>query len=85
MRVARFVSDDHDAILVDWVAFARDWLPAAASLDEAALLDHGNLIRGRIARGRSPPPGKRRRQTFEVACLSMLYDRSSRDHMALEP
>lgn len=49
MRLSRFISSNLDAILVDWVAFAREQVPAAANLDEAALLDHGRLILEEIA------------------------------------
>ena len=62
MRLARFVSDNLDAILVDWVAFARDQLPAAASMNEAALLDHGRLILQEIASDMRRPQADEERQ-----------------------
>ena len=62
MRLARFVSDNLDAILVDWVAFARDQLPAAAHMNEAALLDHGKLILKEIASDMSRPQDDEERQ-----------------------
>jgi hypothetical protein len=62
MRLARFISDNLDAILVDWVAFARDQMPAAANLDEAALLDHGKLILQEIAADMRRPQGDDERQ-----------------------
>ncbi|WP_418317138.1 ATP-binding protein [Piscinibacter sakaiensis] len=49
MRLSTFISENLDAILADWVAFAREQLPAAANLDEVALLDHGRLILEEIA------------------------------------
>jgi len=62
MRLGRFVSENLDAILVDWVAFARDQLPAAANMDEAALLDHGRLILQEIASDMSRPQDDDERQ-----------------------
>jgi signal transduction histidine kinase len=62
MRLARFVSDNLDAILTDWVSFARDQLPAAANLDEAALLDHGRLILQEISSDMSRPQDDDERQ-----------------------
>ena len=49
MRLSSFISSNLDAILTDWVAFARAQQPAAATLDDAALLDHGRLILEEIA------------------------------------
>jgi len=62
MRLASFITDNLDAILVDWVAFAREQLPAAANLDEAALLDHGKLILQEIAVDMCRPQGDDERQ-----------------------
>ena len=62
MRLASFITDNLDAILVDWVAFAREQLPAAANLDEAALLDHGKLILQEIAADMRRPQGDDERQ-----------------------
>jgi signal transduction histidine kinase len=62
MRLSSFISSNLDAILVDWVAFAREQLPAAASMDEAALLDHGRLILEEIAADMGRPQGDHERQ-----------------------
>src|SRR5436305_9337627 len=62
MRLAPFVSENLDAILVDWVAFARGQMPAAANMDEAALLDHGRLILQEIASDMSRPQDDEERQ-----------------------
>ena len=62
MRLASFITDNLDAILVDWVAFAREQLPAAANMDEAALLDHGRLILEEIATDMRRPQGDDERQ-----------------------
>jgi len=62
MRLSTFISGNLDAILVDWVAFARDQLPAAAGMDEAALLDHGRLIVEEIAADMGRPQGDDERQ-----------------------
>jgi signal transduction histidine kinase len=62
MRLSKFISDHLDAILVDWVAFAREQAPAAANLDEVALLDHGRLILEEIAADMRRPQGDDERQ-----------------------
>jgi signal transduction histidine kinase len=62
MRLSKFISDNLDAILVEWVAFAREQLPAAANLDEVALLDHGRLILEEIAADMRRPQGDAERQ-----------------------
>jgi signal transduction histidine kinase len=62
MRLRSFIGNNLDEILVDWVAFARDQLPAAANLDEAALLDHGRLILEEIAADMGRPQGDDERQ-----------------------
>ena len=62
MRLASFITDNLDAILVDWVAFAREQLPAAANLDETALLDHGKLILQEIAADMRRPQDDDERQ-----------------------
>ncbi|MEO8296217.1 MAG: sensor histidine kinase [Burkholderiales bacterium] len=49
MRLYAFISKNLDAILVDWVAFAREQFPPAANMSEVALLDHGRLILEEIA------------------------------------
>ena len=49
MRLSKFINDNLDAILVDWVAFAREQTPAAVNLDDVALLDHGRQILEEIA------------------------------------
>ena len=49
MRLSDFISGNLDAILADWVVFARSQQPAAAHLDQAALLDHARLILMEIA------------------------------------
>ena len=83
MRLARFVSDNLDAILVDWVAFARDQLPAAANLDQAALLDHGRLILQEIASDMNRPQGDEERQAKSEgnsASVSASMQLPSRSH-----
>jgi len=62
MRLSSFIRGNLDAILADWVAFARDQLPAAASMNEAALLDHGRLIVEEIAADMGRPQGDDERQ-----------------------
>jgi signal transduction histidine kinase len=44
MRLSTFIDQNLDDILRDWVSFAAQQLPAAASMDVTALLDHGRLI-----------------------------------------
>ncbi len=62
MRLADFISNNLDKILVDWVAFARGQLPAAASMDETALLDHARLILKEIVANMGRPQGERERR-----------------------
>lgn len=62
MRLRSFITSNLDAILVDWVAFARRQMPAAANMDEAALLDHGRLILEEVARDMRRPLGEEERQ-----------------------
>ena len=62
MRLSSFITNNLDAILVDWVAFAREQLPAAANMDEVALLDHGRLILEEIAADMRRPQGDDERQ-----------------------
>lgn len=49
MRLSSFITSNLDSILTDWVAFARHQEPAAAGMDERALLDHGKMILQEIA------------------------------------
>jgi signal transduction histidine kinase len=62
MRLSKFISENLDTILVEWVAFAREQLPAAANLDEVALLDHGRLILEEIAADMRRPQDDDERQ-----------------------
>jgi signal transduction histidine kinase len=49
MRLSGFIRSNLELILADWVEFARHQQPAAAGMDERALLDHGKLILQEIA------------------------------------
>ncbi|WP_439518426.1 ATP-binding protein [Hydrogenophaga sp.] len=49
MRLSTFISSNLDAILVDWVAFARQLQPPTGDIDEEGLLDHGRKILTKIA------------------------------------
>jgi RsbT co-antagonist protein rsbRD N-terminal domain len=62
MRLRSFISENLDEILVDWVAFARDQLPAAANMNQVALLDHGKLILQEIAADMGRPQDDDERQ-----------------------
>jgi hypothetical protein len=62
MRLSTFITSNIDAILIDWVAFARARLTAAAAMDEAACLDHGRLILEEIAADMCRPQGDDERQ-----------------------
>jgi signal transduction histidine kinase len=57
MRLAVFITSNLDPILDDWVAFARNQLPAARDMDEAALLDHGRTILEEIVTNMGRPEG----------------------------
>jgi signal transduction histidine kinase len=62
MRLSEFITANLDLILVDWVIFARNQLPAAEGMDEVALLDHGRLILVEIAENMLRPQGEHERQ-----------------------
>lgn len=62
MRLSQFITRHLDAILSDWVAFARTQFPAAAAMDEVALLDHARLILLDIAADMQRPQGDDARQ-----------------------
>ncbi|WP_457332105.1 ATP-binding protein [Rhizobacter sp. P5_C2] len=62
MRLSSFIHANIDAILRDWVAFAASQMPAAASIDEAGLLDHGRLILQEIAEDMRRPQDDDERQ-----------------------
>jgi signal transduction histidine kinase len=83
MRLSRFISHNIDAILVNWVAFAREQAPAAANLDEVALLDHGRLILEEIAADMRRPQGEDERQAKSEGgsvIASQSSDVPSRSH-----
>lgn len=63
MRLASFISSHLDSILVDWVAFASNQLPAARHMDEAALLDHGKTLLQEIVINMHRPEGEAERKT----------------------
>ncbi|HWO12755.1 MAG TPA: sensor histidine kinase [Polyangiaceae bacterium] len=50
MRLAEFILDRMDAILVEWEGFAATLLPAAVGLDSLALRDHARQILEAIAK-----------------------------------
>ncbi len=62
MRLSVFIASNLEAIMADWVAFARKQQPAAASMDENALRDHGKLILEEIVADMSSPQGEGERQ-----------------------
>ena len=62
MRLSGFITSNLDLILADWVEFARHQEPAAASMDERALLDHGKQILQEIAADMRRPQDDDQRQ-----------------------
>lgn len=83
MRLSEFITSNLDLILVDWVAFARNQVPAAADMDEIALLDHGKLILQKIVADMRRPEGEDERQAkSEGNSLNASRSRSvpSRSH-----
>ena len=62
MRLSGFITSNLDLILADWVEFARHQEPAAASMDERALLDHGKMILQEIAADMRRPQDDDQRQ-----------------------
>lgn len=49
MRLSAFINANLDLIIADWVAFARQQLPAASSMDQRALVNHCRLLLQEIA------------------------------------
>ena len=83
MRLSNFISTNLEPILADWVAFARKQLPAAAGMDERALLDHGKLILQEIAADMYRPQDDDERQAKsegESASASTCNNLPSRSH-----
>ncbi|KQW42936.1 MULTISPECIES: hypothetical protein [unclassified Roseateles] len=62
MRLHSFISDNLDAILIDWVAFAGEQSHAAVNLDRVALLDRGRLILEEIVTDMGRPQDDEERQ-----------------------
>ncbi len=48
-KLSLFITDNMEEILADWESFARTLLPAAASMSDEALRDHGKQILQEIA------------------------------------
>ena len=83
MRLSNFISTNLEPILVDWVAFARNQLPAAADMDERELLDHGKLILQEIAADMYRPQDDDERQAKsegKSATASTCMNVPSRSH-----
>jgi signal transduction histidine kinase len=83
LRLSTFISHNLDAILADWVAFAREQAPKAANLDVAALQDHGRLILEEIAADMWRPQDDAERQAKSKgtsASASQAKDVPSRSH-----
>lgn len=62
MRLSDFIDTNQESILIDWVAFAGRQLPAAETMDHAALLDHGKAILEKIVSDMRRPQGEHERQ-----------------------
>jgi signal transduction histidine kinase len=62
MRLSEFIATRQQPILLGWVAFARQQLPAARDMDEAALLDHGRQILDEIVADMRRPQAEQERQ-----------------------
>lgn len=62
MRLYTFISSNLDALLVDWVTFARELQPSTGHIDEAGLLDHGRGILTGIASDMQKPQNAHERQ-----------------------
>lgn len=62
MRLHSYITANLDAILIEWIAFAGEQLPAAENLDKAALLDHGRHILEEIVADMGRPQDDEERQ-----------------------
>jgi K+-sensing histidine kinase KdpD len=58
MRLADFILENREPILVDWEAFARTCGPAGQSMDVTSLRDHANEMLTVIARDLKTPQDK---------------------------
>lgn len=59
MRLADFILENREPILVEWEAFARTCAPASGSMDIAALRDHASEMLTVIAADLATPQGER--------------------------
>lgn len=83
MRLSHFISAHLEHILLDWVAFAKNHVSAAESLDASALRDHGQLILQKIAADMHAPQGEAERQAKSEGnsqTASTSPDMPSRSH-----
>ncbi|RDK11433.1 sensor histidine kinase [Cupriavidus lacunae] len=58
MRLADFILDHMDAILLQWEAFARTLLPASTDMKSLALRDHAQQILEAVAKDLSTPESR---------------------------
>ncbi|MCR4341236.1 MAG: sensor histidine kinase [Gemmatimonadaceae bacterium] len=59
MRLADFILENREPILIEWEAFARTCAPASGSMDIAALRDHASEMLTVIAKDLATPQGDR--------------------------
>lgn len=59
MRLADYILENREPILVEWEAFARTCAPASGSMDVAALRDHADQMLTAIAADLRTPQGSR--------------------------
>ena len=57
MRLADFILQNRESILVEWEAFARTCAPASGSMDITALRDHASEMLTVIAKDLATPQG----------------------------
>lgn len=59
MRLANFIRDNSETILVEWEAFARTCVPASGTMDVAALRDHAAQMLDVVAKDLAQPQSSR--------------------------
>jgi signal transduction histidine kinase len=74
MQLAQFISDEMEAILAEWEAFAVTLLPAAQGMSSPELRDHAQQILEAVARDLSTPQTRQAQMEKSKGRLTPLSD-----------
>ncbi|AUT65636.1 sensor histidine kinase [Paraburkholderia terrae] len=86
MRLADFILDHMDAILLRWDEFARSLLPAAADMRSLALRDHAQQILEAVAKDLSTPQSREdqfEKSTGQAPILAGAAETAAQTHALL--